>query len=685
MRKKLLNKKTVICFCVILGIVIIPLMYSYFYLGAFWDPYSRLQDLPVAVVNLDKGAVVNGQTRNLGQEMCDELKANGSLKFVFTDKEDAENGTKGTEYYAVLTIPEDFTSDVASVSSADKQTAQLTLKSNEKRNYLAAQILNSAVKEVELSLRGKLNAEIVNTLCNKLKSTPDQLTELVNGLSQLSDGAGKIEDGTGKFADGTATLKDGQNTFTDKLGQFNSGVANAQSGANQLYSGINALNDGIEKLANGAKQLDSATENIDELRKNSALLAEKAKEYNQGMSAYATGVESLIASVESTAQFLRTYVKANPQLMQNQAFAQFITSLGSTENTGNIAALKQYTTQMMEGSAAISDAISLLSNATAGIPELKAGITQLKESLIKTQDGSQQIVQGSKTLKDGLATLNSAAKQLSDASKQLAEGAEAVNSGAEELKNGTAALKDGINTAKTQIDEKMAETDEQLKLLDGLGTYAEAPVTITNEATDPVPNYGTAFSPYFLSLSMWVGGLVIFVGIYFDTDRKFKLLSRNSDKVVLRSFAYLLIALIQAVLLGFILRYGLGLEVNHPTLYYLSCCLISLVFVAIVQFLMVVFKDIGKFLSIALLILQLTACGGTFPMETVPKLFNILYPFMPMTYSVRLLKEAISGVDTSGAAANIWVLVGILVVFMGLTVLYAIIKKKKTTAVAAEA
>lgn len=680
MSKKIFTKKTIICFFVILGIVIIPLMYSYFYLGAFWDPYSRLEELPVAVVNLDKGGNIKGEERNLGQEMCNELKKDASLKFVFTDRQDAENGTKGTEYYAVITIPEDFTSDVASLSNVDKQTAQITVKTNDKRNYLASQILNGAVREIEISLRGKINAEIVNTLCDKLKSTPDQLTELVDGLSKISDGIGKIQEGTSRFADGTATLSEGQNTFSDKLSEFNSGVSSAQSGAKQLYSGINALSEGIDQLANGATQLDNATANIDELRTSAALLAQKADEYNQGVIAYTSGVESLISTVETTSQFLQSFVAANPQLLQNQAFAQFLSTLGSSENANKIAALKQATAQIQEGSAAISNAVTLLSSATSGIPELKAGITQLKENLIKTQSGSEQIVNGAKNLKDGLTTLNSAAQQLSDASKKLSEGAEAVNSGALELKNGADALKEGIETAQSQINEKLSETSEQLEVLNGLGDYVENPVTITRESTDPVPNYGTAFAPYFLSLSMWVGALVIFVGIYFDTDGKFRVLSRESDRVVVRSFAYLLIALIQAILLGAILKYFLGLEINHMALYFFSCCLISLVFIAIVQFLMVVFKDVGKFLSIALLILQLTSCGGTFPMETVPKFFNILYPFMPMTYSVKLLKEAISGAGTLDIAENIWVLAGLLVVFMGLTVLYAIVKRKKTNA-----
>ena len=107
---------------IIIGVLVIPLLYSYFYLGAFWDPYARLDDVPVAVVNLDSGAVINGEERNLGQEICDNLEKDGTLKFVFTDNADAEQGVLENDYYASITIPKDFSSNA---STASKDTEKL--------------------------------------------------------------------------------------------------------------------------------------------------------------------------------------------------------------------------------------------------------------------------------------------------------------------------------------------------------------------------------------------------------------------------------------------------------------------------------------------------------------------------------------------------------------------------------
>ena len=129
--------------------------------------------------------------------------------------------------------------------------------------------------------------------------------------------------------------------------------------------------------------------------------------------------------------------------------------------------------------------------------------------------------------------------------------------------------------------------------------------------------------------------------------------------------------------LGVALKYCLGLTVKNTGLYFLACGLYSLVAVSIIQFFMVNFKDLGKFLCIVILILQLTACGGTFPMETIPKFFNVIYPFMPMTYSVGLFKEAISGGDTVLIARNAGILAAIAVGFTALSIVLSSVSRSR--------
>ena len=680
-----ITKRTILCSLVIVGVIVIPLLYSVFYLGAFWDPYAKLGSLPVAVVNLDQGAQIDGADRNIGQELCNQLKDAGQLKFAFVNLDDALAGTKKNRYYATITIPKDFTASIASANTTEKKVAAITFRANEKRNYLAAQILKSAVEQIKVSLTGKVDREIVTQLCDKLRDTPVQLNVLASGLGTLSDGSGKLTDAVAQLSKGTGTLKNGLDAFSTSLGTYSGGMASLQTGSSDLLDGVTTLDHGIDTLADGANEIDAATTNLDDLRTSAALLASKTDEFNQGLKSYTQGVDSLISSAEQINTFLSNYVAANPRLMDDPAFSQFIASIKNPANAQNIEMLKQYSITLQEASKLITQGTAQLSSSTADLPELRQGIRELSAGLQNAQNGSQQLVNGSAVLKGGINTLWNATTQLNDAGIALAQGAGKADGGAAELLGGTVTLQNGINLAEGNVVSAITDAKTKLAVLDNLNTYAEEPIIVQNNPIDSVPNYGTAFAPYFLSLSLWVGALIIFFAIYLDAEGKFDLLSRNTDKKVLRSFAYLLIGLIQALLLGILLKVVLGLPIEHMLLYYGACCLVSLVFISIVQFLLVFLKDIGKFLSIALLILQLTSCGGTFPMETVPKFFQILYPFMPMTYSVGLLKEAISSTSEADAGFNLVVLGGILIVFMTLTIFLSMARKSRNSRLEADA
>jgi putative membrane protein len=672
-----ITKKTIVCSLVIAGVIIIPLLYSVLYLGAFWDPYAKLESLPVAVVNLDQGAEMDGTHRNIGQELCDQLEDDGKLAYAFVSSKEASTGTQGNRYYATLTIPKDFSASIASADTGDKQVAAITFAANEKRNYLAAQILKSAVEQIKVSLTGKIDGEIVSQLCEKLNETPAQLNVLAIGLQSLSAGSHELAAGAGHLSSGTGLLQSNLGAFSGSMAAYTDGTGSAAAGSSDLLAGAAALEQGIDALAAGADQLDAATTDMEALRTGAVELAARTDEFNQGLQAYAQGVDTLVSNAEQTSAFLKKYVAANPGLLADPAFSQFVASLNDPANAQNLAALKQYSDTLQNASTLIAQGTEQLSSATADLPQLRRGIVALSTGLHEAQAGSQRLTQGATTMDGGLSALEDASKKLSAASKALADGASQVNQGAAAVSGGAVALQNGIDTAEDKVVSAVVDTKTKLVVLEGLDNYAETPVSVVSNPVNPVPNYGTAFAPYFLSLSLWVGALIIFFAIYLDADGKFNLLSRNTENKVLRSFAYLLIGLIQALLLGTLLKVVLGLEIQHLIHYFGACCLVSLVFISIVQFFLVFLKDIGKFLSIALLILQLTSCGGTFPMETVPRFFQVLFPFMPMTYSVGLFKEAISSGSEADMLLNLGVLGGILLVFMTLTVAFSLVRKTK--------
>lgn len=827
--------KTIIKAAVIIGVLIIPLLYSYFYLSAFWDPYSRLQDVSVAVVNLDKGAKINGKDRNVGKEICDNLEADGSLDFHFVSASDAEDGLMNDKYYAEILIPADLTSSISTASkNTKKQHAQIKYIANQKRNYLASQILESGMMPtIKETVNGAVNKEITATLTDKLYEVPDALEILKDGLQQLSDGAGSLKDGTQQLSTGTISLtvgteklakgskdlvsgltvfKAGTAKLADGASQVDTGVSTLQSGAATLKAGTKQLNDNVPALKSGVKKLDDGAnalaDGASSLKDGSATLSSSLTDYTDGvasaadgsgnvvagisqvqsgitalkagvtkletetsagatdlakgekkladgvdllstkLTAYTTGVDTLITNFETSVTLLSN---AYPYISNDTVKKQ----VGLYLQNCNTEASKKQLEQIKQGKSLINAGIKNLQDGVeelqtdsatsmeklldgigqveagvdtlnAGATKLSAGATTLQKGLTTLKSNNEALTNGASAIAIGAASLSTGADQLADgtgtlltssgtlangvtkldngagdllagvkalkaATAQLADGADQINtktttiqngasqlqsginqlnsgasqleSGAAKLDSGAAALKAGTDTAKDSVEEKTNSTNDQLKALDGLSDYSEEPVSTDTEHVQPVANYGSAFAPYFMSLSLWVGGLMIFFGIYLDYQKKIRILSKDSDHVVLRAFVFMLLGLFQAVLLAFVIRHALGIEVAHLGMLYLSCCLVSLTFISIIQFSLVHLGDAGKFVALFLLILQLTSCAGTFPIETCPTVFQKLYPFMPMTYSVRLFKEALAGNWDSSVTKDALILVVIMVVF----------------------
>ena len=239
------------CAAVIFGVIIIPLCYSFFYLGAFWDPYSNLQSMPVAVVNEDKGNNINGSFRNLGDEISSQLKEDNSLKWMFTDEQDAKDGLSGKKYYAYIIIPEDFSKNIASAETTDKKTGIIYYETNEKRNYLASQILSRAVLELEEEVRGKINEQMTAQLVSQIKGVPDSLRELNNGLGELGNGAQTLKDGAVKLDSGLGEAQTG----AQKLAAGAKQLPTLQNAIKSLNTGAHTLSSSLSLLAVIAKQL----------------------------------------------------------------------------------------------------------------------------------------------------------------------------------------------------------------------------------------------------------------------------------------------------------------------------------------------------------------------------------------------------------------------------------------------
>ena len=679
------NKKffKIIIFIVVLCI---PIIYSFFYLKSYWDPYGNLTDMKIAIVNLDKG--VDGT--NQGSELVKELKDKDVMDICEVSQDEANEGLQNAEYYATITIPSNFTECLNSAKEEDKKVATITYSPNQQSNYLASQIINKVVTATEMELQSKVGKEVVSTLSDTLAEVPDSLQE-------ISDGADKIYDGTSDLNSGLKDLNSGIGLLDSKYTDFDNGVKSAYAGSSSLNNGVSQVNEGVASLESGATTLDDAIAQInagvDSLSSNGgdkiSTLIQGIDNLNNGAEQVNEGVQSYTQNTDNLAQKVQDYTTLVNQLDGNQN--QLLQSIIDYDNAINgngvtneqinqmaqsakaiIAGKEKY--KLEENGKAIAAGAKSLSaksdEVRAGAQSLKNGTETLKNGLSTLKVGGTQVQSGAQSLETGLKTLSTSSETVKDSLNKLDEGS---NSAVE----GSQTLLDGVDTFKTEINNGLEESKTELTKLNGLNDFVSDPVKIEEEDYGEVSSYGIAFTPLFLSIGLWVGALMCYVVLYYDQRHRFGKLDYNAKNKILQNLMYIGIGLIDGVVTGLVLKFGLGFDVTNMGVYLLECAITGGVFMTIIQFLIRNFGDIGKFLALIILVLQLAAAGGTFPVETIDKGFRFLNPLLPMTYTIKVFKECLISTSTNFIGKNTLVLIGFAVVLGVITLGVEIIKMKK--------
>lgn len=618
---------------IIIAVIIIPVLYSFFYLKAFWDPYGNLHDMNIAIVNLDEG----DNDENLGTELVNKLKDKDTMTItVLNNSDEAQEGLVNQDYYATITIPKNFTKDLNNAENSDRKVTTISYSPNQKNNYLASQIINKVVTTVETELRSEVSKKVVGKLSDKLEEVP-------NKMEEISDGASQLQDGTSQLQSGLQELNKGTNNLSTNYEKFDSGVDSAYAGSNKLANGLNSLNSGADEIYSGTSQL-----------------AEKTNTLNAGVSSYVKGVNQLVSSVNATSTQIQ---KVGEDLVNYQ-------------QTHNPDALNDAAKRLQGMQSSSAGSAQLLGTLQSKGTELEQGVNLLNTKVQTLNSGMFTLKQGISSAKTGNEELQKGLNKLSTNSKTIKEGTKQLSNGSSQALSGSQTLLNGTNTFKNEINNGIENTQEELKNLNGLDEYTSEPVEVDEQDYAQVDSYGVGFAPYFMSISLWVGALIMLIIFYYDPEDRFKLLGRNAQNKYLRAGLYFAISVTQGIVLGFILKAGLGFGVTNIWLYYGTCILTSIVFFSILQFLVIKLGDVGKFLGILLLVLQLAASGGTFPIETVPKFFQSIYKFMPMNYTIRLIKESLIKVDNGMIAKNACILVGIFIVFMAITLIADYLKTK---------
>ncbi len=645
------NKKV---FIPVIAILLIPVLYSSLFLGAFWDPYERLEELPVAIVNEDEGTVFNGKEMHIGHDFEEKLKENRTFNWDFVSKEEAMKGMADNSYYMAIEIPADFSKKTTTLTSETPEPAQLLYLPNESFNFLAGQIGNTAVEE----MRGLLNKEVTEAYT---RTVFEQLEEAADGIHRASDGAVEIAEGATKAKDGAMLLEQNMKKLANGAFSLQEGVNKLNTAGGQLKQGTTELNAGASKLANGLTELSGAN---GKLAESSAAAQQGASQLADGLTASTAGMEKLQAGALELSKGLEQLAQLDPQLGSHEGFQALV------------AASKQIETGLTNASAGQQKLQAGAEGLQGGLGKLTAGVETFGDKLNEAKAGASALAAGAGKLDGGASELKAGLEKLNVAANGLSDGTNKLKGGASEITSGLLKLDDGTHELSTKLTDA-SEQSAALSLSDLMVDMFADPIRLEVTPVTVVPNYGTGFAPYFLSLGLFVGGLLLTI-VY--TVREPVVKPDNGwSWFWSKALTLTAIGAIQALIADAALIFLLKMEVQNMPLFIMFSIITSITFMMIIQFLVTAFGNPGRFVAIVMLIFQLTSSAGTFPLELIPGWLQHVTPWLPMTYSVAGLKAVISSGDLNAMWQHAGMLIIFAAVFSALTLAYFVLSHRRSS------
>ena len=669
---------------ILIGTLVLPMLLGGLILWSLADRAEHSDRVPTAVVNLDKPVIQKGQQpiyagRLLASGLTSpRTQSDTSLGWELTDVRDAEEGLANGDYYAVLTIPENFSKTLSGIQGTDPQTAGVTVRSNDSSSALVGQISQQVGDIATNKLGHTITATYLEGVLSQTGVLKKQLGEAANGAYKIGDGNEKLADGADKLAGGADKLGNGAQTLAAGLGVLSSGATRLSSGADQLAGGAARLHGGIGRIADGAERLDSGATalagGLDRLRDATGQLAGQAQQAGQiDTSAIQQGINGLVSVAKNLQQACNDndFHQANTQLCNSadQAVQQAQGQADALEQLGSLGSLTGGVTQLVN---AVNSSANGADQLATGTGRLADGARRLENGAGQLSNGASQLGTGADRLSDGAAKAQGGATRLADGADALAGGADAISSGADKLAAGADKLGSGLKEGAEKIPSG-GDPQHQAKVISD-------PVNSASSTLNPSLDGATLLTPAMLAFALWLGAFVIYLvreGI--PTGRLRRAIS-PSRLAWAGWWPALVLGAVQAGLLV-VMAVLFGAELSSPVGVVALCLLAAAVFTAINQALTSWFGSRrGWILSIGFAALQVVSLGGLLPIDTAPGLLRALNGFLPIARASDAISHLTLGGQVGTVSQDVLVLVAWGAVALCVTVLAARRKQRVTVA-----
>ncbi|GAB3740145.1 YhgE/Pip domain-containing protein [Nocardiopsis nanhaiensis] len=642
------------------ALMLIPLLYSGMYLWSFWDPFDRMENLPVAIVNEDEGAEADGEEVEAGEELTDTLLDGADLDWHLVDGDTAAEGLSDGTYYVTLTIPAHFSEAVTSPSRdrEDPVPALLVANYNDSNSYIVRQLAGSAFNEIREAAANSAVSDYLDQIFLGFNEIHDSTEEAADGADELATGAGDAEAGSGELSDGIGDAHDGAGSLSGGIDELYAGSRTIANGATEASDEVSEKVDDLDKLAD--EWLPQLEEDIPGVQDRADQVAEVSGDVSTALEELPDEID--VSSLEEVDGRLGDYLDANPDLEQDDPDLHvLLTDLQDAMDTAlSAAGFVNDNRDDIDDAATEAAALSAKASGLAeDLPDIVDDAEDARDQVDALADGLEDLAQGSRDLRDGLSDASDGADDLNTGLDTLSGGAGDLNDGLGDLSSGSddlaEGLADGVEEIPTYSDQGRTNAAEMMS----------EPVRLDSEVDNEVPNYGSGFAPFFVPLSLWVGAMVVFMVLPALSTRALASSAASWRVALAGRMVPLMIGWAQVLVMMAVLHVGLGLESQNWPLLIAFLLLTSAAFTATVQFLTVRLNAAGRVVALALLVLQLTSAGGTYPIETSPAFFQAIGPYLPLHWGVTAMRNLIGGGDMmlvwqAFGVMSLWLLVPLL-------------------------
>ncbi|MFI5682580.1 YhgE/Pip family protein [Streptomyces sp. NPDC051636] len=642
----------------LVALLVLPLLYGALYLWSFWDPYGRLDRIPVALVNDDKGATADGKKVTAGDDIVDGLRDSRTFEWHEVSAAEARRGVEDGTYYLSLTMPDDFSRRIVSSAGDSPETSALQVRTNDANNYIVGQISRTVFSEVRTAASTKASRSFLDRIFISFSDIHGQTAKAAKGADKLEGGIGKAEKGSKDLADGLKDAKSGSGKLAKGLKKLNKGAGTLEDGSKQVAEGTQTLADKVNGVYAEAGPFVKSNEKT--IGDTAQLVADSARTVSDNLDVLVKTAPAAAKTAHTASTTLDEVYKTHcepavlpdavcPDLKKAKEAAADVATVADDLNTliadqdGDLKTLRTNLGTLQKQAQALADRA----------PHLSEDLDDAVSRINKLNDGAGKVAAGAKKLHTGLGTAKTGATKLDKGIGTAESGAETLSGGMYKLVDGSAKLAGGLHDGAKKIPDYDEQDRDQRT-----GVMAD-PVQLASKDLHDAPNYGTGFAPYFIPLSLWVGAMVAYMLIP-PLNRRALAVGSSAWRTALAGWLPVVaVGVLQTAALMSVLHWAIGLEMTRAAgtvgfLFLAAAC-----FAAIVQWLNARFGAAGRILVLALLMLQLTSAGGTYPVQTSPGFFNAIHPFLPMTYIVEALRRLITG----GGLGPVWLACGVLTAF----------------------